>query len=103
MKKIVECVPNFSEGCNREVIELIADAFRGKTGVKLLDYSGDADHHRSVITAVGEPHALKESVIQAIGAAVEHIDLTAHRDNTRVVRGCSSLVFIKTSESISSR
>lgn len=94
MKKIVECVPNFSEGCNREVIELIADAFRGKPGVKLLDYSGDTDHHRSVITAVGEPHALKESVIQAIGEAVKHIDLTAHRGQHPRVGAADVVPFI---------
>lgn len=79
MNKIIECVPNFSEGCNKQVIEKIADAFRGKEGVKLLNYSGDIDHHRSVITVAGEPQALKMAVIEAIGTAVELIDLTHHR------------------------
>lgn len=79
MNKIMECVPNFSEGYDKQIIEKIADAFRGKEGVKLLDYSGDADHNRSVITTVGEPEALKEAVIEAIGRAVELIDLTRHR------------------------
>lgn len=79
MNKIVECVPNFSEGSRPEVIEKIADSFRGKPGVKLLDYSSDADHNRSVITVVGEPEAVKKSVIEAIGTAVQLIDLTKHR------------------------
>ncbi|MDR2816981.1 MAG: glutamate formimidoyltransferase [Proteiniphilum sp.] len=78
MDKIMECVPNFSEGHDKRKIEEIADVFRGKEGVKLLDYSGDADHNRSVITVVGEPEALKNAVIEAIGKAVELIDLTQH-------------------------
>jgi len=78
MNKIMECVPNFSEGRDKQKIEKIADAFRGKEGVKLLDYSGDADHNRSVITVAGEPEALKNAVIEAIGRAVELIDLTQH-------------------------
>lgn len=75
----MECVPNFSEGRDKVKIEKIADAFRGKEGVKLLDYSSDTDHNRSVITVVGEPGALKNAVIDAIGRAVELIDLTQHR------------------------
>lgn len=79
MNKVMECVPNFSEGRDLQKIEKIANAFRGKTGVKLLDYSSDPDHNRSVITAVGEPEALKNAVLEAIGIAVELIDLTVHR------------------------
>ena len=74
----MECVPNFSEGRDKEKVEQIADAFRGREGVKLLDYSSDADHNRSVITVMGEPEALKAAVIDAIGRAVELIDLTQH-------------------------
>jgi len=74
----MECVPNFSEGRDKAKVEQIADAFRGKEGVKLLDYSSDADHNRSVITVIGEPEALKAAVIDAIGRAVELIDLTRH-------------------------
>lgn len=75
----MECVPNFSEGRNSAKIEKIADSFRGKKGVKLLDYSSDADHNRSVITAIGEIEQLKEAVVDAIGRAVELIDLTQHK------------------------
>lgn len=78
MNRIMECVPNFSEGRDKAKVEQIADAFRGKEGVKLLDYSSDADHNRSVITVVGEPEALKTAVIDAIGRAVKLIDLTQH-------------------------
>lgn len=77
--KIVECVPNFSEGRDLEKVEKIAGAFRAKEGVKLLDYSTDKDHNRMVVTVVGEPEALKKAVIEAIGIAVENIDLNHHK------------------------
>ncbi|MDR2948480.1 MAG: glutamate formimidoyltransferase [Prevotella sp.] len=77
--KIIECVPNFSEGRDLEKVEKIVNAFRAKEGVKLLDYSADKDHNRMVVTVVGEPEALKKAVIEAIGIAVEIIDLTQHK------------------------
>ncbi|MBK5195612.1 MAG: glutamate formimidoyltransferase [Proteiniphilum sp.] len=79
MNRIMECVPNFSEGRDKSKVEKIVDSFRGKEGVKLLDYSSDADHNRSVVTVTGEPQALKSAVIEAIGKAVELIDLTQHK------------------------
>lgn len=79
MDQIMETVPNFSEGRNQETIELIAECFNGREDVKLLDYSADADHNRSVFTAVGEPGALCNAVIKAAGIALERIDLTQHR------------------------
>lgn len=72
----MECVPNFSEGRDLEKIDRIVAPFRGREGVKLLDYSNDRDYNRMVVTAVGEPRALKEAVLEAIGVAVETIDLT---------------------------
>ena len=78
MAKIMECVPNFSEGRDLAKVEKIVDCFRGKQGVKLLDYSSDADHNRSVVTVVGEPEQLKAAVLEAIGVAVKTIDLTKH-------------------------
>ena len=78
MDKIVECVPNFSEGRNIQIIESIAGQFKGKPGVKLLDYSSDVDHNRSVVTVAGEPGALKIAVVEAIGKAIELIDLRRH-------------------------
>ena len=59
--KILECVPNFSEGKNRDVIEKIVEPFRKTEGVKLLDYSADADHNRLVVTLIGEPEGLRGS------------------------------------------
>jgi glutamate formiminotransferase len=77
--KIVECVPNFSEGHDLEKVEKIAGAFRAKEGVKLLDYSADKDHNRMVVTVIGEPEALKKAVVEAIGIAIEEIDLNRHK------------------------
>lgn len=74
----MECVPNFSEGRDLQKIEKIVESFRAKAGVKLLDYSNDEDHNRLVVTVVGEPEALKEAVIEAIGVAVSLIDLNKH-------------------------
>ena len=78
MNKIVECVPNFSEGRDLEKIEQIVNCFRAKEGVKLLDYSPDKDHNRCVVTVVGEPEALKNAVVEFIGKSVELIDMTKH-------------------------
>ncbi len=79
MSKIIECVPNFSEGRDLDKIEKIVNPFRGKDGVKLLDYKRDEDHNRLVVTVVGEPQAVKNAVLEAIGIAIELIDLTKHQ------------------------
>ena len=76
--KIIECVPNFSEGRDLEKVDQIVAPFRSKAGVKLLDYSNDEDHNRLVVTLVGEPEALRDAVIEAIGIAVRLIDLNHH-------------------------
>ncbi len=78
LSKIMECVPNFSEGRDKEKIEKIVNPFRTRNGVKLLDYSNDEDHNRLVVTVVGEPEPLKEAVLEAVGIAVELIDLNKH-------------------------
>jgi len=78
MKKILECVPNFSEGRDLKKIEKIVAPFRGKEGVKLLDYQNDEDHNRSVVTVVGEPESLSNAVVESMGVAVELIDMRVH-------------------------
>ena len=79
MNKIMECVPNFSEGRDLQKIDKIVAPFRGKQGVKLLDYSNDEDHNRLVVTVVGEPEPLRDAVLEALGVAVELIDLNHHQ------------------------
>jgi glutamate formiminotransferase len=77
-KKLVECVPNISEGRHESLISEIATAAQGH-GRVLLDTKPDADQNRTVITLVGEPDALAEGVLALMRAAVERIDLRQHR------------------------
>jgi glutamate formiminotransferase / 5-formyltetrahydrofolate cyclo-ligase len=79
MRTIIECVPNISEGRNRETVEEIANAVRRVTGVRLLDVSSDASHNRSVLTFVGDAEAVKAGVGALFEAALPRIDLRTHR------------------------
>ena len=77
--RIVECVPNFSEGRRKDVIDAIANAIRSTPNITLLDVEYNADHNRSVITFVGEPEAVKTAALAGAAKAVELIDLTKHK------------------------
>jgi len=79
MNPIVECVPNFSEGRRQDVIDRIVRAMHEVPGVRLLDIQSDADHNRSVVTALGAPQELAEMAFRGIEAAAELIDLDHHR------------------------
>jgi glutamate formiminotransferase len=79
MKKIIECVPNFSEGRDLDKIEKIVKSFQGKDGVKLLDYQNDEDHNRLVVTVVGNPEALKTTLYEAFRLALDVIDMRRHK------------------------
>jgi len=79
LKQIVECVPNFSEGRDAAAIDAIAQAVGAVPGVKVLDLTSDPDHHRSVLTFVGDPPACREGVLALFAAAIPRIDLTRHR------------------------
>lgn len=78
MKTIVECVPNFSEGRDPRVIDRIASAIDSVAGVGILHRTMDADHHRAVITFVGDREAIAEGALRAMGRAAELIDLNHH-------------------------
>ena len=78
MSTLVECVPNFSEGCDRAKVDAIIAAMK-VDGVYLLDREMDADHNRSVITLVGEREAIQEAAIRGVGKAAELIDLNVHK------------------------
>jgi len=78
-EKLVECVPNVSEGRNKESIEAMAAAIRSVPGVRLLDVQSDPDHHRTVFTFVGEPEGVAEAVLALFAAALPRIDLRVHR------------------------
>lgn len=94
LKRIMECVPNFSEGRDSAKIEKILDCFRGKEGVKLLDYSSDKDHNRTVVTLVGEPEALRPVLVEAVGKAIELIDLRCHTGEHPRMGACDVMPFI---------
>ena len=79
MAKIVECIPNFSEGQNQEVIKGLVETARSVPGVTLLDYSSDASHNRSVFTLVGDEVNIQEAAFRLVKYASEHIDLTKHQ------------------------
>src|SRR5262245_19791734 len=76
---IVESIPNVSEGRRPDVIERLASAIRAIAGVRLLDYSSDASHNRSVFTLVGDPEAVKNATLALFEAALPMIDLRTHQ------------------------
>ncbi len=78
MAKIVQCVPNFSEGQRVEVVDEIVGAIKNTAGVALLDYSSDESHNRSVVTFIGEPEAVIEAAFQGAKKAAEKIDMSVH-------------------------
>jgi glutamate formiminotransferase len=78
MKRLIECVPNFSEGRDPAKVDALVAAMSSVPGVYVLDREMDADHNRSVITLAGEPDAVAEAVLLGVGKAMELIDLTKH-------------------------
>ena len=79
VKKIVECVPNFSEGRDKSVIEAIAAAIKAVNGVKLLNVDPGADFNRTVYTFVGEPEPVLEAAFQSAKVGLALIDMTKHK------------------------
>jgi len=75
---IIECIPNVSEGRRPEIVEAIAAAIRAVPGVRLLDYSSDASHNRSVFTLAGDAGPIKDAVLAMYAQAVAAIDLRGH-------------------------
>jgi glutamate formiminotransferase len=76
---LIECVPNVSEGQRAEVVERLADEIRGSSGVRLLDYSADPAHNRSVFTMAGSADGLETAVLAFVARAVQLIDLRTQR------------------------
>jgi len=79
MKRLIECVPNFSEGRDPAKVDAIVNAMSSIPGVYVLDREMDADHNRCVITLAGEPDAVGEGAILGTGKAMELIDMTEHK------------------------
>jgi glutamate formiminotransferase len=76
---LIECIPNVSEGRRPEVVEAMAGAIRCVAGVRLLDYSSDASHNRSVFTLVGDAAGVEQAALALLERAVADIDLRTHR------------------------
>ncbi|MFQ6127295.1 MAG: glutamate formimidoyltransferase [Thermoplasmata archaeon] len=79
MDRIVECVPNFSEGRKEDVVDAIAYEIGKDERVKILDVEMDASHNRSVITFVGSPEGCRDAAFDAVKKAAELIDMNAHK------------------------
>lgn len=94
MNKIVECVPNFSEGREAARIDLLAKVIESVPEVFVLDREMDADHHRSVITFAGAPEAVLEAAVRAAATASELIDLTRHKGQHPRIGALDVLPFV---------
>src|SRR2546427_3655391 len=79
MDRLVECVPNFSEGRKPETIDALVHAIQAVPGVVVLDRQSDADHNRSVLTFIGPPESVGEAAFRAAEEALHRINLTTHR------------------------
>ncbi len=98
MAALVECVPNFSEGRNSEVIEAIVNEVRKVKGVKLLDYAPDEDHNRTVVTLIGDPDGVKEATFNLVKKAAELIDMSVHKGGHPRMGATDVVPFIPISE-----
>jgi len=79
MSRLIECVPNFSEGRRPAVVDAIASAVSAVTGAHLLDRTSDIDHNRSVLTFAGHEPAVADAMERAVAAAIARIDMHAHQ------------------------
>ena len=97
MAKLVECVPNFSEGQRPEVVEAIIGEARNTPGVTVLDHSSDPSHNRTVLTFVGEPQAVKQAAFACCAKAAELIDMEKHKGGHPRVGATDVVPFIPVS------
>jgi glutamate formiminotransferase len=91
---MLECVPNFSEGRDEGVVRAIAEAIGSASGVAVLGWESDADHHRSVVTFAGPAEAAIEGAVRGAGKAAELIDLNRHRGKHPRVGAADVIPFI---------
>jgi glutamate formiminotransferase/formiminotetrahydrofolate cyclodeaminase len=94
MRRLIECVPNFSEGRDRAKVDALIATMSSVPGVWVLDHEMDADHNRCVITLAGAPEAVGEAAILGAGKAVELIDMNAHKGAHPRVGATDVLPFI---------
>ena len=94
MKRLIECVPNFSEGKDKAVIKQITDAIESIEGVKLLDVDPGQATNRTVVTFVGEPEAVVEAAFQGVKKASEVIDMRYHHGEHPRIGACDVLPLV---------
>ncbi|MDQ5838831.1 MAG: glutamate formiminotransferase, partial [Acidobacteriota bacterium] len=94
MERIVECVPNFSEGRKAEVVARLAEAVEEVEGALVLGTHVDPDHNRSVITFVAPPETVVEAALNVVARAAELIDLNAHAGQHPRMGACDVLPFV---------
>lgn len=93
-ERLIEAVPNFSEGRDIRIVDEIASAAATVPGVSLLDRTSDADHNRSVLTFAGDPEGILEAAVRTVGAAASRIDLTRQRGVHPRLGACDVLPFV---------
>ena len=94
MRRLIECVPNFSEGRDHKKIEALVAAMSGIKGAWVLDVHSDPDHNRSVVTLAGEPEPVTEAALRGVAKAAELIDLRHHRGGHPRIGATDVLPFV---------
>jgi glutamate formiminotransferase len=79
MKRIVQCVPNFSEGIKKDIIEKIVEPLKNRKGFKLISYESDEDYNRTVVTLIGDPNDMIKPLIDFFKQALFHIDMNQQK------------------------
>ncbi|HBE05249.1 MAG TPA: glutamate formimidoyltransferase [Firmicutes bacterium] len=98
MARIVECIPNFSEGRDAQKVQQILDVISAVPGVKLLDHSMNADHNRSVVTFIGEPEKVLEAAFAACSKAAKLINMEQHHGEHPRIGATDVIPFVPISE-----
>jgi glutamate formiminotransferase len=99
MTRLVECVPNFSEGRRPEVVDAIAERVRSTPGVHLLDRTLDPDHNRSVLTFAGLADSVTDAMEAAVDEAIRQIDMNAHHGQHPRIGAVDVIPFVPLGES----
>src|SRR5690348_4182887 len=94
MRRLIECVPNFSEGRDLARVSELLRAIESTSGARVLDTHSDPDHNRSVITFAGESAAVEQAALAVVGKAAELIDLTQHRGEHPRIGATDVLPFV---------
>jgi len=98
MSQIVECIPNFSEGRNKETLDAVGESIKKVPGAHLLSIEPDADYNRTVVTFAGEPDVVVEAAFQATKTASERIDMTQHKGEHPRIGAADVVPFVPISD-----